>query len=111
MAIELTQAAVDHVSSMLQQRGAGIGIRLSTKQNGCTGYAYVVDYADDINDNDRVFDSNGVKVVVNEKFMHQLDGMTVDYQTNNVMNSGFDFINPNVMDSCGCGESFSFKTG
>ena len=107
MAIELTQAAAEHVSNMLQQRGKGIGLRLGTKKSGCTGFAYVVDYADEINDDDVTFDTQGIKVIVNNEQLEQLDGMTIDFQKNNMINKGFDFINPNVKDMCGCGESFS----
>lgn len=107
MAIELTQAAAEHVNNMLQQRGKGIGLRLGTKKSGCTGFAYVVDYADEINEDDVTFDTQGIKVIVSNDQLKQLDGMTIDFQKNNMINKGFDFINPNVKDMCGCGESFS----
>lgn len=107
MAIQLTESAAEHVLSMLQKRGEGLGLRLGTKKSGCTGYAYVVDYADEIGDDDVVFDTQGVKVVVDKEYLEQLDGMTIDFQKNNMLNKGFDFINPNVKDMCGCGESFS----
>lgn len=107
MAIELTETAAEHVNSMLQQRGEGVGLRLGTKKSGCTGFAYVVDYADEITDDDVVFDSQGVKIVVGKEHLEQLDGLVVDFQKNNVINKGFDFINPNVKEMCGCGESFS----
>lgn len=107
MAIELTQAAAEHVNKMLQQRGKGLGLRLATKKSGCTGFSYVVDYADEINDDDVTFETQGVKVIVSPEHLQQLDGMTIDFQKNNMINRGFDFINPNVKDMCGCGESFS----
>jgi iron-sulfur cluster assembly protein len=107
MAISLTQAAAEHVNNMLQKRGKGIGLRLATRKSGCTGYAYVVDYADDIGEDDVVFNTEGVTLVVGSEYLHQLDGMTIDFQKNNALNKGFDFINPNVTDTCGCGESFS----
>ena len=107
MSIELTQSAAEHVSNMLQQRGKGLGLRLATKKSGCTGFAYVVDYADEIHDDDVTFETQGIKVIVSEEHLKQLDGMTIDFQKNNMINKGFDFINPNVKDMCGCGESFS----
>jgi iron-sulfur cluster assembly protein len=107
MAIQLTESAAEHVLNMLDKRGSGLGLRLGTKKSGCTGFAYVVDYADEITDDDVVFDTQGVKVIVSKEQLEALDGMTIDFQKNNVINRGFDFINPNVKEMCGCGESFS----
>ena len=107
MAVKLTQSAAEHVRKMLDKRGRGIGLRLGTKASGCSGFAYVVDYADTIGDEDQVFDSYGVKVIVNAGDLAYLDGMEVDFVRNNVLNQGFEFRNPNVKDMCGCGESFS----
>jgi iron-sulfur cluster assembly protein len=107
MAIKLTQSAAEHVSKMLQQRGSGLGLRLGTKQYGCTGFAYLVDYADEINEDDVTFETQGIRVIVSSDELQKLDGMTIDFQNNNMLNKGFDFINPNAKDMCGCGESFS----
>jgi len=107
MAIELTQTAAAHVSRELARRGKGRGLRVGTKKSGCTGFAYVVDYADDIGPEDRVYSSHGVDVVVNEKSIQQLDGMVIDFVKTNLLNEGFEFRNPNIKDMCGCGESFS----
>lgn len=107
MAIELTENAARHIESMLQKRGHGLGLRLGTRKSGCTGFAYVVDYADEIKNDDRVFESLGIKVVINEKSLTLLDGIQLDYLKNNAINQGFEFNNPNVRDMCGCGESFN----
>ncbi|KPK37121.1 MAG: hypothetical protein AMJ69_12480 [Gammaproteobacteria bacterium SG8_47] len=107
MAIQLTDSAAQRVRSMIDKRGQGLGLRLGTKKSGCTGYAYVVNYADEIGAEDVVFESQGVKVVVNRANLPQIDGMTLDYVKANALNEGFEFINPNVKDMCGCGESFS----
>lgn len=107
MAITLTDSAAQHVQKMLAQRQQGIGLRLATKKSGCTGFAYVVDFADVIEQSDQVFESNGVKIVVNAASLPMLDGMTLDFVRENVLNEGFEFINPNIKDMCGCGESFS----
>ena len=109
MSIQLTDSAAQHVKQMLDKRQEGIGLRLGTRKSGCSGYAYVVDYADHVTEKDSVFESNGVKVVVDAASLSQLDGMTIDYVQTNILNSGFEFINPNVTDSCGCGESITFK--
>ena len=107
MSISLTQAAANRVTTMLKQRGAGIGLRLATAKSGCSGFAYVVDYADQVQANDVVFESLGVKVIVDKNSLPQLDGMQLDYVKHNVLNEGFEFNNPNVKSTCGCGESFS----
>lgn len=109
MAVNLTENAVRHVKNMLEKRGGGIGLRIATRKSGCTGYAYEVDYADTVNDDDQVFESNDMKVLVKNEHLPFLDGMTIDYVKHNMLNEGFDFINPNVKDECGCGESVSFK--
>jgi iron-sulfur cluster assembly protein len=107
MAVRLTESAAQRVRSMIDKRGHGLGLRLGTKKSGCTGYAYVVDYADEVGAEDAVFESQGVKIVVNRTSLPQIDGMTLDYVKANALNEGFEFINPNVKDMCGCGESFS----
>lgn len=107
MSIQLTEAAAERVRTMLEKRGEGIGLRLGTRKSGCSGFAYVVDYADAVGDDDQVFESHGVKVVIDSKSMPMLDGMELDYVRQNALNEGFEFNNPNVKDSCGCGESFS----
>jgi iron-sulfur cluster assembly protein len=107
MAISLTEAAARHVDEMLKKRGAGLGLRVGTKKSGCTGFAYVVDYADTVGDSDRVFESHGVKVVVDGASLPNIDGMEIDFVRSNLLNQGFEFRNPNIKDMCGCGESFS----
>ena len=107
MSIELTDNAARHVTKMLAQHESGIGLRLATRKSGCSGYAYVVDYAEGIADGDHVFETHGVKVVVDHDSLPMLDGMTIDYVKENALNEGFEFINPNIKDSCGCGESFN----
>jgi len=107
MSVTLTDAAAVHVNAMLEKRGQGVGLRIGTKKSGCTGYAYVVDYADEVADDDQVFESHGVKVVVNAESLERIDGMEVDFVKSSLLNEGFEFRNPNVKDACGCGESFS----
>lgn len=107
MKIELTENAASRVNAMLLQRGSGVGLRLGTRESGCSGFEYVVDYADEINDQDEVFECHGVKVVVDRGSLLYLNGTTVDYVKMNAVNEGFEFNNPNVKTSCGCGESFT----
>ena len=107
MAISLTPAAADHVRKMLQQRGHGIGLRIGTRTAGCSGFAYTVDFADTIEADDRAYQSHGISVVVKNAQLSELEGTEIDFITGNVLNSGFEFHNPNVKSQCGCGESFS----
>jgi iron-sulfur cluster assembly protein len=107
MAVTLTQAASDRVKKMLEKRGHGIGLRVSTKVSGCAGFSYVVDYADEIQEGDSVFESFDVQVIVDSNSLDKIDGMEIDYVQESLLNEGFSFNNPQVKDSCGCGESFT----
>ncbi|GAB6070703.1 iron-sulfur cluster assembly protein IscA [Thiomicrorhabdus hydrogeniphila] len=107
MAVTLTESASNRVKKMIDKRGHGIGLRVATKVSGCAGFAYVVDYADQIDVDDSVFESFGTKVVVDSKSLDNIDGMEIDYVQESLLNEGFDFRNPKVKDSCGCGESFT----
>ena len=106
MTISLTPAAAEHVAYMLAECGKGLGLRLSTKKSGCSGFAYVVDYAEEITADDHVFEDSGIKVVVDDRSLGLVDGTEIDYGKSNLLNSGFEFRNPNVKEMCGCGESF-----
>lgn len=106
MSITLTTAAADRVRQFLGNRGRGIGLRLGVKTTGCSGMAYVMEYADALEDDDIVFEDHGVKLIVSPKSLVYLDGTELDY-TREGLNEGFKFNNPNVKDTCGCGESFN----
>ncbi len=106
MAITLTQAAADRMSTFLANRGKGVGVRLAVKTSGCSGMAYVMEFVDDVNDDDQVFEQRGVKVIIDEKSLIYLDGTEVDYGKEG-LNEGFLFNNPNAKNECGCGESFT----
>ncbi len=106
MAIHLTEKAAERVKSFLGKRGKGAGLRIGVKTVGCSGKAYTVEYADSIDPEDQVFESHGVKVIVNSVNLAYLDGTEVDF-TKEGLSEGFKFNNPNVKASCGCGESFS----
>ena len=106
MAISITQAAADRVKNFIQSRGHGLGLRLGVKSTGCSGYAYVVNYADELADGDVVFDTQGVKIIVDAKSLSYIDGTVVDFVKQG-LNEAFRFRNPNVKGECGCGESFT----
>ncbi len=106
MTIELTEAAADRVRSHLQKRGIGVGLRLGIKKTGCSGFAYVVNYADEIGPGDAVFEARGVKVIVDPASLPLIDGTIVDFVKQG-LNEAFKFQNPKAKSECGCGESFS----
>ena len=109
MAITLTEPAASRVLSQLISRGKGEGLRLGIKTMGCSGLAYVVDFVDDARDNDEIFTSNGVKVFVDRETMPFVDGTEIDFASDG-FSTAFQFKNPNVVDECGCGESFTVKS-
>ena len=106
MAITLTENAAKHVQAHIAKRGKGLGLRLGVRTSGCSGLAYKLEYADEIHPEDTRFESHGVYVVVDPKSLPYLDGTELDFAREG-LNQGFKFNNPNVQDSCGCGESFS----
>lgn len=106
MAIHLTDVAATRVQKFLEGRGKGIGLRLGVKTTGCSGLAYVMEWVDELQDDDEVFESKGVTVVVDKKSLMFLDGTEIDFAKAG-LNEGFEFKNPNAKDACGCGESFT----
>ena len=106
MAVTMTQAAATHVQNFLTKRGKGVGLRLGVKTTGCSGMAYKLEYADAAENDDQVFESFGVKLLVDPKSLPYIDGTELDFVREG-LNEGFKFNNPNVKDECGCGESFT----
>ena len=106
MSILLTESAANRVKTFLQKRGKGVGVRLGVKTTGCSGMAYTIEFADEIEESDEVFEGNGVKILVNPKSLVYLDGTELDFAKEG-LNEGFKFNNPNEKDRCGCGESFT----
>lgn len=104
--ISATEAAASRVQAFLSKRGKGIGLRLGVKTTGCSGLAYKLEFVDSSNSDDEMFESNGIKIFVDQKSLKFLDGTVLDY-TKEGLQEGFKFTNPNVKDECGCGESFT----
>ena len=104
--VSLTQNAAERVRTFLAQRGHGLGLRVGIKKTGCNGYAYIIDYADSVEDDDEIFEQRGVKVIVDRQSLALIDGTEVDFVKQG-LNEAFKFRNPNVKGECGCGESFS----
>ena len=105
MAIKLTDSAAERVKVFLDRDG-GIGLRLGVKKTGCSGWAYTVELAEDVQAGDIVFEQDDVKIVVNPDSLTFLDGSVIDFAAEG-LGSSFQFKNPNVTDECGCGESFT----
>ncbi len=106
MAVTLTDKAVQRVANFLEKRGKGVGLRLGVRTSGCSGMAYKLEFVDEINADDVVFENSGVKVIVDAKSLPYLEGMELDYAREG-LHEGFRFNNPNVKDQCACGESFT----
>lgn len=106
MTINITERAAKQIQKQLEKRGSGIGLRLGVKTSGCSGYAYVLDYADQQAADEVVFEQHDVKVLVKQADMDKLNGIELDYAREG-FNEAFKFNNPNVKATCGCGESFS----
>ena len=106
MAVTLTESAANRVKAYLADRGMGAGLRVGVRKSGCSGFAYVIDFADEIKPDDQVFENLGVKVIVDTKSLPFLDGAQLDFVKEG-LNQSFKFNNPKVTDQCGCGESFT----
>lgn len=102
----LTTQAADHIEKYLTKRGKGLGLRLGVRTTGCSGMAYKIEYVDELATEDQVFESYGVKVVIDPKSLVYLQGTELDYAREG-LNEGFKFLNPNEKATCGCGESFT----
>ena len=105
MAISMPEAAARHVNRYLSRRGKGIGVRLGVRTSGCSGLAYKLEYVDEAEPEDVVFENHGVKVLIDPKSLAYIDGTELDFVREG-LNEGFRFSNPNERDRCGCGESF-----
>ena len=110
MTITLTEAAAEQIRSEITRRGKGLGLRVGVKNVGCSGFAYTYELVDDMHAGDDLFESHGTKVVVDSKGLVFIDGSCFDFVSEG-MNKAFKVHNPNVVSTCGCGESFNLKTG
>lgn len=106
MSLQLSASAAARIQAQIAKRGKGLGLRVGVKKSGCSGYAYTMDYADEIRPDDQVFESHGAKLVVKSDHLPFLLGLTLDWQKQG-LNESFKFLNPNAKAQCGCGESFA----
>lgn len=106
MTITLTDSAAERVRGFIDERATAVGLRVGIAKSGCSGYAYVMDLADAVGEDDMVIEDHGVSLVVSRDSMSFIDGMEIDFIRDG-LNQSFQFNNPNVTASCGCGESFA----
>lgn len=109
MAITLTERAAGQIRQQIGKRGKGLGLRLGIKKAGCSGFSYLFDYADEIQEDDCLFESHDAKIIVKHDCLSFFEGSEIDFVQEG-LNSTFKFHNPNIDNTCGCGESFSFRT-
>jgi iron-sulfur cluster assembly protein len=106
MSVTMTPAASERVKSFMINRGKGVGLRLGIKTTGCSGLAYVLEFVDEVNEDDQVFSIDDVNVIIDGKSLVYLNGIELDFVKEG-LNEGFQFTNPNAKGECGCGESFN----
>lgn len=106
MAITVTDAAANRIQTFLHNRGKGVGLRLGVKTSGCSGMAYVLEFADEYGNDDDVFEDKNIKIIVDKKSLVYIDGTELDFVKEG-LNEGFKFNNPQTKSECGCGESFN----
>ncbi len=106
MSITVTEDAAKQIEKQLQARGSGIGLTLGVKKSGCSGFSYVLGYADEQTENETVFEQFGIKVLVKKEDLDKLEGVELDYAKEGI-NAAFKFRNPTATGECGCGKSFS----
>jgi iron-sulfur cluster assembly protein len=104
--ISITDVGAKKAKEFLEKRGSGFGLRVLITTTGCSGYAYQLEFADRVDENDFEFFSNGIKLVVDKKSHALIDGTELDYVVSG-LNEGFEFYNPLSKAKCGCGESFT----
>ena len=106
--ISVTDIAADKIRAQIHRRGQGLGVKVGVRTTGCSGLAYTLEFVDQEQGVQHCIehhDTNGVRIYMDPRHRPYLQGMTLDYQRRG-LNEGFEFINPNESDRCGCGESF-----
>lgn len=106
MSLSVTPKAAVQIRKAIDKRGGGVGLRVAVKTSGCSGYAYALEFADEVTADDLAFDSEGVQLLVDAKSLPMIDGTQLDWVREG-LNEGFKFNNPNASATCGCGESFA----
>ena len=108
MTITLTENAANQIQQQIAKRGNGVALRIGIKKSGCSGFSYTYDFADEVKSDDRLFSSHDTQIVVDTKDLPFLDGSQIDFVQDG-LSSYFKLDNPNIDNTCGCGESFNLK--
>jgi iron-sulfur cluster assembly protein len=106
MPLSVSPRAAAQIRKAIARRGGGVGLRVAVKTSGCSGYAYALEFADEVGSEDIAFESEGVRLLVDAKSLAMIDGTRLDWVREG-LNEGFRFDNPNASATCGCGESFA----
>ena len=104
--INISKSAADHIRKIMED-GAGKALRIGLKKGGCAGMEYTMEYVNEISESDEIVEVDGAKVVIAPTAQMFLFGTEIDYESG-LLESGFKFTNPNVSETCGCGESIKF---
>ena len=104
--LSISKKAANHIRKIMED-GAGKALRIGLKKGGCAGMEYTMEYVNEISDNDEIVELDGAKVVIAPTAQMFLFGTEIDYESG-LLESGFKFHNPNVSETCGCGESIKF---
>ena len=104
--INISKSAADHIRKIMEN-GAGKALRIGLKKGGCAGMEYTMEYVNEISESDEVVEVDGAKIVIAPTAQMFLFGTEIDYESG-LLESGFKFHNPNVSETCGCGESIKF---
>ena len=104
--INISKSAANHIRKIMED-GAGKALRIGLKKGGCAGMEYTMEYVNEISETDEVVEVDGAKVVIAPTAQMFLFGTEIDYESG-LLESGFKFNNPNVSETCGCGESIKF---
>ena len=104
--INISKSAADHIRKIMED-GAGKALRIGLKKGGCAGMEYTMEYVNEISESDEVVEVDGAKIIIAPTAQMFLFGTEIDYESG-LLESGFKFHNPNVSETCGCGESIKF---
>ncbi len=106
-AVSMTPAAASQIARLMKKDNSQ-GLRIGVKKGGCAGMEYTMEYVSEVDPHDEVVEQDGARVMIAPMAQMFLFGTEIDYQVS-LLESGFQFNNPNVVDACGCGESIKFE--
>lgn len=105
--ITITDAAIEAIKKHAKDRGGEPALRIGIRGGGCTGFAYLFEWLEEEKEHDTIIEREGVRIVIDPKSLVYLKGLELDF-VKSLMQNGFQFNNPNVTGTCGCGEAIKF---